>query len=161
MCNWRHEAESLRDKMGGMPIEYYFSKNVTSFVPPIIAQPGKCLVPSCSTYLGREHISQGKYLCDYHFSEITANGPRYNCVMCGRPLDQRKINLQIQRPRELQYAIHEGECLDYYNSLAGVVLGIIPPAQRLLPESTGIKVPSFNPENAYALAKVFGSNNRQ
>jgi hypothetical protein len=161
MCNWYEEAEIVRDTMEGMPIEYCFSENVTSFVSPIIAQPGKCLVPSCSTYLGREHISQGKYLCDHHFSEITANGPRYNCVMCGKPLDQRNINLQIQRPRELQYAIHEGECLDYYRSLAGVVLGIIPLARRLLPESTGIRVPAFNPGNASALAKVPSSNNRQ
>jgi hypothetical protein len=81
--------------------------------------------------------------------------------MCGRPLDYRDIETQVSWPRELQYAVHRGECADYHKALAGVVLGIIPPAQRLLPESTGIKVPTFNLGNEYALAKVSGTNNRK
>jgi len=161
MCNWYEEAEIVRDKMGGMPIEYCFSKSVTSFVPPIIAELGKCLVPSCHARLDSQHISQGKYMCDRCFTLITTSGPHNDCLMCGKPLDYRDIQTQASWPRELKYAIHQGECANYHKALAGVVLGIIPPVRRLLPESTGTKVPLFNPENAYTLEKVPSSNNRQ
>ena len=125
MCDWRAEAGNIWNRIGSTPIRQYFPENLTRRIDPSMAQPGNCLVPNCNETLPQHQIAAGQYMCRSCFETLTRSGPHHNCLSCGQPLDRHLVQSQARMPRELKFAFHQGQCLDYHKALAGIVLGTI------------------------------------
>jgi hypothetical protein len=59
-------------------------------------------------------------MCLEHYESLIANRTNYVCFICGRPLQNIKIEAQYQNQREISNHIHEGECMQKWTIIHNV-----------------------------------------
>lgn len=134
-------------------INYFRNRNPYELLNPFIKsrfpyafQKGRC--PVCGYYLSdSEHRPSGRAtrsMCKGCYEELIANKINYYCFVCGRPLVDKKIRKQKGNPREIQYHIDDGYCINAWTIIHNVAV-VSPdcpvPAQNF---SQPINIPEFD-----------------
>lgn len=79
---------------------------------PFALRAGCC--PKCGRYLQDwERKPPGRAtrsMCRKDYENLIARRINLNCFVCGRALQQHKVQAQYQNPREMENHIHDGAC---------------------------------------------------
>jgi hypothetical protein len=91
---------------------------------PYAFQPEQCPVCGCRLS-AREMRPPGRAtrcMCIYDYEQLIASSINESCFICGRPLPSRKIEKQLENPREIEHHMDDQDCRHLWTLLHNVVL---------------------------------------
>lgn len=125
MCEWYIKGQQAARRLNNAPVETSFPSAFVRAFPPAMAQPGHCL--TCGTSMERDHMfprhRAPRYMCDGCYDHAVSTATSGRCLIWGKFLPDFQAKEWRRNPRELASAFCHNECRDYWEVLAGRVLG--------------------------------------